>query len=186
MHQYYLNDKELTYDGTQLSSLFTFRRFGIQGDSIVGFTGSCKVELTELVDIQDVRENAPIYSDKMLHFIIEHFESSLTLITTRQRLFMAIIKELLESTVDSQILRKGDDLFVNDGKLSVSIATVSPVSGLIHAALNITNEGTPIKTACLNEIGVYKIEHFAGKVMERYKEEVISIKNACCKVRGVN
>ncbi len=186
MHQYYLNDKELTYDGTQLHSLFAFRRFGIQGDSIVSFTGSCKVELSELVDIQDVRENAPIYSDKMLHFIIEHFESNLTLITTRQRLFMAIVKQLLEAACDSQILRKGDDLFVNDGKLSVSIATVSPVSGLIHVALNITNEGTPIKTACLNEIGIHKIEKFARKVMEDYKEEIISIRNACCKVRGVN
>ncbi|MCL5046252.1 MAG: DUF366 family protein, partial [Actinobacteria bacterium] len=44
----------IKYDGRQLSSLWAFRNFGIQGDSIVAFRGPCHVELTEMVDLADV------------------------------------------------------------------------------------------------------------------------------------
>jgi hypothetical protein len=34
----------------------------LPGDSIVAFTGACRVELAEMVDIEDVKASAPIYS----------------------------------------------------------------------------------------------------------------------------
>jgi hypothetical protein len=39
-------------------------------------------------------------------------------------------------------------------KLSVSIATLSPVSGMIHAGVNVSTKGTPVQTASLEMLGI--------------------------------
>ncbi|MDD4239045.1 MAG: DUF366 family protein, partial [Desulfotomaculaceae bacterium] len=67
----------ITYNGTQLSSHWAFRSMGLLGDSIVSFQGPCRVMLAEMVDLEDVRKNAPIFSHNMLHFIVEHFDMDL-------------------------------------------------------------------------------------------------------------
>ncbi|WP_366921862.1 DUF366 family protein [Metallumcola ferriviriculae] len=177
-------DKALTYDGTQLSSLFAYKRFQLLGDSIIAFQGPCRVQLSEMVDVEDVLDNAPISSDMMLHFIVEHFINDMSLMVTRQRLLVLIVKEVLETVSKEKIVRQGDDLFF-DGKLSVSIATLSPVSGLIHLALNITNEGTPVKTASLEDLAISDVSDLARKILDAYVAEVQSIDRARCKVRGV-
>jgi hypothetical protein len=58
MIQTYFYDGEETYDGRQLSSLWAFRRFGLQGDSIVAFAGPCRVAGEALVDVADARAGA--------------------------------------------------------------------------------------------------------------------------------
>ena len=62
-------DKEIKYIGSQLSPHWIYKNFNIQGDVIVAFQGECKVDLTEMVDIEDVINNEPIYSKYMLSFI---------------------------------------------------------------------------------------------------------------------
>lgn len=179
--------KPLSYDGRQLSSLFGFRNFGVQGDSIICFRGGCLVDLTEMVDLADVRENAPIFSEDMLHFIIEHFDMNLEKTVTRQRLFMAIIKEILESKTGIAFQRRGDDLYRDGRKLSVSIATVSPVSTMIHTGLNVSSLNTPIPTVGLADLGLPSEEILAlgERIARAYGEEIKGIALARCKVRGV-
>jgi len=46
---------------TQLSSPWAFRNFGLLGDSIVCFRGPCRVELSEMVDLEAFRKKAPIF-----------------------------------------------------------------------------------------------------------------------------
>jgi hypothetical protein len=70
------------------------------------------------------------------------------------------------------------------GKMSISIATVSPVSSLIHFAINIVNDGTPVKTASLNDVS-YEPRLFAKNAMAKLSEEYVSILNATTKVRWV-
>ncbi|GAB6181009.1 DUF366 family protein [Desulfotomaculum defluvii] len=178
----------LNYDGTQLSSLFAFRNYGLQGDSILCFRGKCQVALTEMVDLADVRENAPIFSEDMLHFIIEHFDHSLETTVVRQRLFIAIIKEIIEEKTGITFSRRGDDLFRGDFKLSVSIATASPVSTMIHTGLNISSLNTPVPTIGLVDLGLSEEEilPFGEIIAQKYASEIKSIRAARCKVRGVN
>lgn len=177
----------LKYDGRQLSSLFAFRNFGLQGDSLVVFRGACQVALTEMVDLADVRANAPIYSEDMLHFIIEHFDQDLEKTVVRQRLFIAIIKEVLQDKIGVPLTRQGDDLYLAANKLSVSIATASPVSTMIHTGLNISSQNTPVPTVGLADIGVKDGDMLSlGRcIAEAYAEESNSIHLARCKVRGV-
>ena len=66
-------DNEIKYIGSQLAPHWIYKNFNIQGDAIVAFCGECDVKLTEMVDIEDVINNEPIYSKYMLSFISEQF-----------------------------------------------------------------------------------------------------------------
>ena len=178
-------DKEIKYEGWQLAPHWIYKNFKIQGDSIVAILGECKVDLTEMVDIEDVINNEPIYSKLMLSFISEQFGIGLIEGVLRQRLLITIIKELLEEN-GVFVVRNGDDLMIDGRKLSVSIATKSITSVLIHTGLNILSEGAPVKASGLtSELGIKDIKEFATKVMQRYSEELEDIVLASSKVRGV-
>ena len=186
MHTLFIED-EIKYIGTQLSPHWIYKNFNIMGNAIVSFIGECEVELSHMVDIEDVVNNEPIYSKKMLSFIEENFNSSLVEMVYKQRLLVTITKELIEQKNPSvKIVRSGDDLFVNGKKLSVSIATKSITSSLIHFGLNIDAEGAPVKAADLvSDAGIIDIREFALEIMNTYAQEINDISLAACKVRGV-
>lgn len=178
--------ESMKYDGTQLSPHFIYKNFEIMGDAIISFVGPCEVKLSEMVDIEDVVNNEPIYSEKMLHFICEIFNADLVRGVYMQRLLITTIKEQLETKYEQKIIRKGDDLFFNGGKLSVSIATKSPTSVLIHTALNIITDNTPVKTSGLeSDINITNMQKFANEILEAFSAEVKDIYLATTKVRGV-
>lgn len=180
-----LIDKEIKYIGSQLAPHWIYKNFKLQGDAIVAFIGECEVALTEMVDIEDVINNEPIYSKSMLSFITEQFNVNLVEGVFRQRLLICIIKELLEEK-GIFVVRNGDDLMIDGRKLSVSIATKSTTSILIHTGLNILSEGAPVKASGLtSELGFTDIKEFALEVMKRYSEEIEDINLASTKVRGV-
>ena len=185
-------DKEIKYIGSQLAPHCIYKNFHVLCDAIVSCIGEVDVKITEMVDIEDVISNSPIYSKKMVNFIIEQFGISLSECVLRQRFLICIIIEELRIILKDkfQIRRSGDDIFVNingkDKKLSVSIATKSTTSGLIHTALNIDPEGAPVDACGLTtDLGITNVEEFAKNVMKRYIEEDTEILEATCKVRGV-
>lgn len=177
-------DKEIKYTGHQLSPHWIYKNFNVKGSAIAGFIGPVKVDLSEMVDIEDVINDEPISSDKMLNFIIEDFDVELFNMVCIQRLFICIIKEVLED-FGAAVKRSGDDIFYNGRKLSVSIATKSITSSLIHTALNIVNTGAPVDVSSLNEIGIVDIKTFANTVMEKFTQEIEDMVFAKSKVRGV-
>ena len=180
-----LIEKEIKYIGSQLAPHWIYKNFKLQGNAIVAFIGECEVALTEMVDIEDVINNEPIYSKSMLSFITEQFNVNLVEGVFRQRLLICIIKELLEER-GIFVVRNGDDLMIDGRKLSVSIATKSTTSILIHTGLNILSEGAPVKASGLtSELGISDIKEFALEVMKRYAEELEDINLASTKVRGV-
>jgi hypothetical protein len=174
----------IKYDGRQLAPHWVYKNFGIQGDAIAAFIGECEVKLTEMVDIEDVINNEPIYSKSMLHFISEQFNIGLVEGVLRQRLLISTIKESFERRgIDAQ--RSGDDIFINAKKLTVSIATKSVNSVLIHTGINIDAAGAPVDAAELNELGLKDIEDFAQEIMANYTAEICDIIMASTKVKGV-
>ena len=100
-------DEEIKYIGSQLAPHWIYKNYNIQGDAIVAFIGECEVNLSEMVDIEDVINNEPIYSKCMLSFISEQFGIDLIEGVFRQRLLICIIKELLEEK-GVFVVRKGD------------------------------------------------------------------------------
>ena len=84
-------ENEIKYIGSQLAPHWIYKNFKIQGDAIVAFVGECEVKLTEMVDIEDVINNEPIYSKYMLSFITEQFNVELVEGVFRQRLLVTCI-----------------------------------------------------------------------------------------------
>jgi hypothetical protein len=84
--------------------------------------------------------------------------------------------------VAAKFRREGDDIFFDDAKLSISIASISPVSAMIHFAVNVSNQGTPVKTAALDDFSI-DARRFAEKAMLKLASEIESIKEATVKVR---
>lgn len=181
--KHHLIKTEISYTGKQLRSNFAYTHFGLVGDSIIAFCGKCDVAQEKMVDLEDLKAGKQIYSESMLHFIIEHYDTDLEKAVLRQLLFTNIIKDLMNDIKSgAPIIRIGTDLYEGDAKLSISIATVTPISSLIHFGINITSINTPVKTKGLKDynIGPYK---FADSVMDIYKKEQDKIYTARCKVR---
>lgn len=178
-------DNEIKYIGSQLQPHWIYKNFNVQGDAIVAFCGECDVHLSEMVDIEDVINNEPIYSKYMLSFITEQFNVELVEGVFRQRLLICVIKEALENR-GFTVKRDGDDLFINNKKLSVSIATKSLTSVLIHTGLNILSDDAPIPVSALkSDLNIEDVKGFALEIMEKYSQEIENIKLASTKVRGV-
>ncbi|MBN1520957.1 MAG: DUF366 family protein [Candidatus Aureabacteria bacterium] len=178
---------DLTYDGSQLSHEWVLRHTG-SDHAIVTFEGPCCVDKRFMVDFEDLKNGCRIQSDRMLHFVIKHKGFPLPFIVLAQRLFMTMIKELLEDFANLSVARRGDDLFIKEGKLSISVATAAENNsvGLIHAALNTTREGTPpeVRTASLSDLPV-DVNIFKKRLVEMYTHEFNDIFHAAGKVRHV-
>lgn len=177
----------LTYTGRELRPHWGLERTKVYGSLIAAFVGPCDVPTEHLVDMEDRLAADRINSKSMLHLIGEFFGTSLEAGVLYQRLLMVWAERLLnEAGLD--VARSGDDLFVGDRKMSVSIATVSPVSVLIHWGLNIDPTGAPVKAIGFNELGwgPEQVLGFAKKLLTNYIAELEEIRLAQCKVRPVS
>lgn len=179
-------DEEIDYDGRQLRSHFIRERTGLESDALVAFIGGCDVRGEDLVDLEDSEKGETIVASRMLHFIGEHFSIGLREGNVRLRLLASTAIELLaESPGGSRARRDGDDLYVDDRKLSVAICTRSPVSVVFHFGIDIDPAGAPVPAIGLEELGI-EPSRFARTLMDRYRRECASIELALRKVRGVD
>ncbi|NCN42441.1 DUF366 family protein [bacterium] len=183
-----LLEKPMVYDGSQLRSLKNYLEHDLLGDSILSFLGPCQVSLAEMVDGEDKKEKAKICSQEMVHFVLEIFHQSLFSAVCLQRLIadLAIsrIIDLSDHPERKSLRRNGDDIYLDDLKLSISVATSSPVSQLIHFAVNTTTDGTPVPTISLKELNVNPIT-FANRLGKSIQEEFLDIQEATTKVHWV-
>lgn len=183
----YFIEKKFSYDGSQLQSLYAYLQHGVLGPSVVSWVGACNIPAAHMVDGEDLLANAVIQGDEMLHFIIEIFDRDLFTGVSLQRLFAALAKDHLQSAgkgilLGKQLRRDGDDIFLDNKKLSISIASKSPVSVMIHFAVNITNKGTPVETLSLQDLQL-EAQPVAEALMSLFRQEYESITAATRKVR---
>ena len=190
----YLKGKIIEYDGSQLAPLWAYTSFDVAGDSIVSFRGPCNILEENMLDVADRKKNAIISSPDMIHFIVEIFGYDITKAVLAQRLLITTVMDTIRDAGiedDAEIEREHDNIYAyapgdeERGKLSISVATCSPVSGLIHLGLNISSEGTPVKTVGLNEIGIKDIDGFVVEVARRFIDEMKNVAIDSSKVRPV-
>jgi uncharacterized protein len=177
-------EEDISYDGSQLRAHWLLDRFSLEGDAMVAFRGPCDVVADEVADLADL-DGPGIAGSDMLHFIWESFtQIDLCVAIHRQRLLSAQAREVIQKhNPAAQVHRDGDDLYVGDKKLSISIATVSPVSSLMHFAINVSPGGAPVPTATLSELGV-EPALFASDLLNVVAAEQDSIAIARSKVRA--
>ncbi|HDR06446.1 MAG TPA: DUF366 family protein [Candidatus Coatesbacteria bacterium] len=176
----------LTYDGSQLATHWPRRAAGLTGDCLVAFLGPAEVPTENLVDLEDSLAGERIIARRMLHLIGVWFGRSLAETVLRQRLYVFETAEELRR-LGVEVAVEGDDLFTpnRDGrKLSVSIATASPLAGLIHLGLNDDPAGAPVPAAGLAGLGI-DAEEFGRGLLERLERLERGLAEAAAKVRAV-
>ena len=178
--------QNLKYNGTQLRSGWIESVTGFSGDALVAFVGPADVPVENMVDLEDVAANALIFWESMLHFLMELRDRDLEKMVMRQRLLIVMMQEeLAKFPKVPPLKRDGDDLYDADAKLTVSIATSSPASTLIHAAINISSRNTPLPTKGLADYGIDPLP-LADILLKRFTQELASIFHATTKVRQTN
>lgn len=178
-------DKKIDYDGSQLRPHWIYKNFNLIGNAAVAFVGGCRVSRDDLVDLADQKAGSTIFSEEMLHLLVELFDSNLREAILLQRLLVSLLQQ--EITFRSKrptIVRAGNDLYDGDAKLSVSVATVSPVSSLIHLGVNVSSRNTPVKTNGLVDLQLDP-KGIALSLLETFRHEVESVEMARAKVRSV-
>jgi hypothetical protein len=131
----------------------------------------------------------------MVNFICEFFDQqppNMRIAYLRQRLLVMIFREIL-TEYGVRTKREGDDIFVDDRKLSISIASVSLSSAKIHFALNIEDKGTPsdVETIGLYDIKINDKQIFSednlleliNKTVNRFIDELETIENDISKTK---
>lgn len=172
-------DEHIDYDGSQIGALWAYARFRVQEDSIVCFRGRCNIPVAQMVDLEDRINSEKIESPDMIHFIVEHFDSiSIKLAYVRQRLLACIAEEVLNE-LGLNTVRSGDDLFFNGIKLSISIASASPVSHKIHFGINVRCE----EYMSLEKMGIIDPEPIMAEIGKRYAAEQDDIEHDMRKSR---
>lgn len=184
-------DEEIyKYDGTQMQPLRNYLKFGLMGDSCVSWIGPCSISFDKMLDGEDLRAQSSIAGDQMLHFVFELFDIHLSAAVAWQRLVADIVRSeiincaSIREEFSKNLKRDGDDIFLGNKKLSISIAAPSINSNLVHFAINIVNTGTPVETAALVEFNI-EAKHFAKNLLNKFSKEWLSIKEACVKIKSV-
>ncbi len=181
-----LPDK-IKYDGSQIAPLWAYS-MGIKGDSIVSFHGSMDVTFENMKDLEDKKAGKTIRGDDLIHIIVERFASpaSMRLAYYMQRLLIVCVRDvLMKHGVETE--RKGDDLFIKDGKLTVSIASAGVGSEKIHCGINITTKGTPddVKTAALEDFRIKEWKLISQEIAETFLHETEDIEGDIVKTKSL-
>jgi hypothetical protein len=183
--QVHFANEVIRYTGPELRPHFILSRFRIEDSALVAFRGPCEVETGHLVDWEDRLQNDHIRAGEMIHFLGEFFGITLKEGIWIQRFLVqeagAVLGELGVKT-----RRDGDDLFLGEGKLSVSIVTASPVSVLLHLGINVDPEGAPVRAAGLGKVlDEESIRELVNRLLTRAAREWESVQRASVKVKPV-
>ncbi len=177
------------YNGSQIDPLWAYKKYGVLGDSVVVFRGGMDVSEERMKDCEDIRGKTEITGDDVLHLIVERFDSPGNLLISYllQRLLVICAQAVL-NMYGIETTRSGDDLFVADDKLTVSIATASITSEKMHLGINVTTSGTPkgIAITSLTSFGIEPDESLSiGRdIAEMFSREVLDILKDVVKTRG--
>jgi hypothetical protein len=186
--------KKITYTGHQIHPLWALDKHAVAGDSIIIFRGPMKVPLDEMIDLQDIAREKDladilISGDDCLHFIIELFDTqpaSLRIAYHRLHLLCFIVKTILDEKHGIKLMKKGTDLYHNERKLNVGIATTSNNSMKIHFGLNIISTGVPsyVKAVGLHDLKPkMNLQTVATTIAHGFKEELEAIEKDIIKTK---
>ncbi|MCK5832350.1 DUF366 family protein [bacterium] len=159
--------------GEEMAPHWAYRNFGLLGDSIVALRGNFNVPSEKWMDIEAIIHCRDVYQADMLHFVIEHFQSSIREMMMRQYILLSIVEEKLlhrmEET-ENRLVRLGDDLFDGENRLTVTSANVTPVSAKFYLGIYLDSEANN-GIRGLKSYNVKALE-FAELVINQYRAEM--------------
>lgn len=128
------------YDGNLLHQRFAYNYFhdkvNALGD-IIAFRGFMRVEGDAMIDQEDLINNDFIYSDDAINFLWEIPNLQPFGAVAFQRLFNHEIGVILARILNKPLEIRGDDIYIENSKASVSITHVKDGAALGHTGINI-------------------------------------------------
>ena len=182
-------EEPVFYDGSQIEPLWGYKRCGILGDCVIVFRGGMDVSEECMKDCEDIRGKSKITGDDVLHLIVERFDSpgNMFISYLLQRL-LVISGQAVLNMYGIETTRSGDDLYIADEKLTVSIATASITSEKMHLGINVTTSGTPkgVAITSLTSLGIEPDESLSiGRdIGDMFSRETLGILKDVVKTRG--
>jgi len=182
-------EEPVFYDGSQIEPLWGYKHFGALGDCIIVFRGGMDISEERMKDCEDIRGKSKITGDDVLHLIVERFDSpgNMFISYLLQRLLVSSAQAVL-NMYGIETTRSGDDLYVADEKLTVSIATASIACEKMHLGINVTTSGTPkgVAITSLTSLGIEPDESLSiGRdIADMFAREVLGILKDVVKTRG--
>ena len=182
-------EEPVFYDGSQIEPLWGYKNYGALGDCIVVFRGGMDVSEERMKDCEDIRGKNTITGDDDLHLIVERFDSpgNMFISYLLQRLLVISAQAVL-NMYGIETTRSGDDLYIADEKLTVSIATASITSEKMHLGINVTTSGTPkgVAITSLTSFGIEPDESLSigSDIAEMFSRETLGILKDVVKTRG--
>ncbi|MGB8656933.1 MAG: DUF366 family protein [Candidatus Zixiibacteriota bacterium] len=177
--------EEILFTGEQLTSFWAFRNYDIPGDNIVAFIGPCEIDEKYIIGIDHFKKKTQIKSERMLHFLVEHFDLDLEKAILKQKLLVDILKDKLNHRLKGDVLQRwGDDLFDTDFKLTVSATVRTSVSTKIHLGINVSSQNTPVKTKGLEDYGIDPRD-VSQAVMDQYRLDMRLIGDKLWRIRSI-
>lgn len=179
-------DRQMMYDGSQIDPLWAYEHLDVRGDSVIVFRGA--MDVVHVKDIEDEKGGKAIRGDSLIHIIVERFDSPANMRHAYylQRILIVCVQDALRN-LGITAERRGDDLFVDGGKLTVSIATAGITSEKIHCGINLTCKGTPAEANAigLSELGIDpdSWNEIGRGVADRFVSELRDIESDICKTR---
>lgn len=187
---------KILYDGSQIKPHYVTKNYCKIGNSILVFRGGMKLSPNEMVDLKDILRESElteilIRADDAVHMIIEEFDiqpPNIEIAYLRLRLLVqVVIEELQKKNVEPE--RRGTDIFVQNKKLNVGIATVGLTSTKIHFGMNITDTGIPshVNAVGLKQLGFKEdeLQDFIVNIGLKYIHEISKIKEDCAKTKPI-
>lgn len=184
MRSLFIRD-EILFTGEQLSSFWAYKNYDILGDNIVAFIGPCQVDEKFIIGIDHFKKKTQIKSERMLHFLVEHFDLDLERAILRQKLLVDILKDKLNHRLKGDVLQRwGNDLFDGDFKLTVSATLRTSVSTKTHLGINISSKNAPVKARGLEDYGIDP-DDVSQAVMDQYRLDMRLISQRLCRTRSI-
>lgn len=163
---------------------WAFKNFGLLGDSIVAFRGKIDVKREELIDLFELKRKSMLPDCLLLNFIVEHFGDDLGKAILRQRVLLSIAEEKIAHRIEGRLInRLGDDLFVQDRKLSITAVTVNPVSSKIHTGICISSS-EKCKFIGLKELNI-DVDELSEVIVAQYRADMHDLKTKEWRMRPV-
>ncbi len=129
------------YDGHLLHQRFAYRYFRDKVSplgNMIAFRGWMKVEGDAMIDQEDVLKEAFIYAEDAINFLWEIPQLDPFGAVAFQRLLNTRMGYILQTQYNQPAVEmRGDDIYVGEGKASVSITHVKQNAALGHTGINI-------------------------------------------------
>jgi hypothetical protein len=174
----------IPYTGLELRSGWVREQTGLTGDAAAAFLGPCHVPTEHLVDLDDARDGLFIRAASMAHVIVEHPACSIARAVLRQRMLVCLLAEQVARAGHAP-RRDGDDIYIDDRKLTVSIAAPGPSGALVHLGVNVDPAGAPVPAIGLAELKIDPRDALDA-LLNDYARELAGMAHAAGKVRTVS